>query len=204
MELTAAAASLNQVFFETDKAIMGAFHSMAESAGGFLTPFLSALTLTAWKGALLILIALVLIAVPKTRRTGLCALVALAVGVVITNVLLKNVVARPRPYNFDEMIHSWWVYVGSNMETGGSFPSGHMTAACDFCTGIVLARGKKWLPVTILYAVLMGASRVYLMVHFPSDVCFGALVGICAGVAAFFLVKAIYRKWGTTKFLANT
>ena len=204
MELTATAQTLNQLFFESDKAILGFFHGLAESAGGFLTPFLGTLTLAAWKGAFLIVLALVLIAIPKTRRAGLCALVALAVGAVLTNVLVKNLVARPRPYAFDEEIRLWWEYVGSHVESDGSFPSGHMTATCAFCAGFILMRGKQWLIPGVIFAALMGASRMYLEVHYPSDVFFGMIFGVCAGLISSLIVRAIYRRWGQAKFLKDT
>ena len=184
-----------------DFAILRFYHALAESAGGFLTPVLGIFTLTAWKGALFIALSLVLICFRKTRRTGLCALLAIGLGALFTNVLLKPVVARPRPYDFDATLRQWWVFVGAPAETGFSFPSGHTTAACAFATGFILTRGRKWIVPGALYAALMGASRNYLMVHYPSDVLGGFVTGAAAGVLAFLAIRAVYRRWGGTKFL---
>ena len=204
MELSAVAQGLNSVFYSMDYAILEFYHGLAESAGGFLTPFFSVFTLTAWKGAFLILLSLLMIFFPKTRRAGLCALIAMAVGALFTNLIIKQLVARPRPYDFDATLRTWWEYVGAHMESDKSFPSGHMTASCAFCTGFILIRGKKWLPAGIVFVVLMGISRNYLIVHYPSDVLFGFIFGTAAGIAAFFILRAVYRRWGQTRFLKDT
>ena len=201
MELTAAAQWLNNVFYEADYAILSFYHTLAESAGGFLTPVLGTLTLTAWKGAFLMLLSLALICFRKTRRAGLCALLAIALGALFTNLLIKDQVARPRPHLFDETLRQWWEYVGAQSVSDHSFPSGHMTAACAFTTGFVLAKGKKWIPVGVLYVALMGVSRNYLMVHYPSDVLGGLVTGVAAGVISFFAVRAVYRRWGGRRLL---
>ena len=196
MELTAAALWLNDAFYAADHAILGFYHMLAETAGGFLTPALGVVTLTAWNGAFLLLLSLALICFRKTRRTGLCALLAISLGALLTNLLLKNWVARPRPYDFDTTLRQWWEFAGASAESDYSFPSGHMTAACAFATGFILTKGKKWLPAGALYALLIGVSRNYLMVHYPSDVLGGLVVGAAAGVIAFFVVRAVYRRWG--------
>ena len=144
MELTSLAAGLNALFYQTDSAILAFYHRLAQQAGAVLTPFFSALTLTAWKGALLVLISLALAAFPRTRRTGICALLALVIGALCTNILLKRLVDRPRPYDFDPLLRQWWEYAGSHQEHGGSFPSGHTTAGCAFTTGFLLTRGRRW------------------------------------------------------------
>lgn len=200
--LTPLAQGLTDVFFDMDYAILEFYHNLAETAvGRVLSPILTALTYTAWKGIPLILLSLALMCFRKTRRTGICALMAIAIGALFTNLIIKNAVARPRPYNFDETLRIWWIYAGAHMESDLSFPSGHMTCACAFTTGFVLTQGKKWLPVGIIYVVLMGVSRNFLIVHYPSDVLGGFIFGTAAGIIAFFIVRAIYRKWGQTKFL---
>ena len=179
-----------------DFAILRFYHILAESVGGVLTPVLRVLTLTAWKGVFLIALSLALVCFRKTRRAGLCALFALGLGALLTNLLLKPCVARPRPYDFDMTLRQWWEFAGASAESDYSFPSGHMTAACAFATGFILTKGKKWLPAGALYALLIGVSRNYLMVHYPTDVLGGLVVGVAAGVIAFFVVRAVYRRWG--------
>ena len=203
--LTPLAQGVTDVFYDMDYAILGFYHRLAESAAGsVLSPVLNVITVTAWKGIPLILLSILLICFRKTRRTGICSLLAIAIGALFTNLIIKNAVARPRPYNFDETLRVWWIYAGSHMESDLSFPSGHMTCACAFTTGFVLSRGKKWLPWGVLYVFLMGVSRNFLIVHYPSDVLGGFVFGTCAGVIAFFLVRAIYARWGETRFLTES
>ena len=202
LALTPLAQGLTDVFYDFDFAILGFYHQLAQSAAGrVLSPVLYVITLTGWKGAFLILMSLVMIAFRKTRRTGICCLVALAIGALFTNLIVKNMVARPRPYHFDATLRAWWIYAGSHMESEFSFPSGHMTAACGFTSAFVLTRGKKWLPAGIVYVCLMGISRNYLVVHYPSDVLGGFVFGTCAGIISFYLIRAIYRKWGQSRLL---
>ena len=204
MELTVSAQWLNDVFFSLDYAILSFYHTLAAACGWLLTPVLGTLTLTAWKGAFLILLSLVLICFRKTRRAGICCLLAMAIGALFTNLIVKNAVARPRPYDYDATLRIWWEYVGAHLESDFCFPSGHMTAACAFSTGFVLCRGRRWLPWGILYVVLMGISRNYLIVHYPSDVVGGFVFGTAAGVASYYIVRAIYLRWGNSRALRET
>lgn len=200
MELTAFAAWLNTVFFELDYAILRFYHTLAGSFGPLLTPAMNLITLTAWNGALPVVIALALLCLRKTRKTGLCILLGLALGVIFTNLIVKTAVARPRPYAFDDVLREWWIFVGGHKESDFCFPSGHMTAACAFSTAVILTRGKKWLPWGVLYALLVGASRNYLIVHYPSDVLGGLIFGALAGVLSFLIIRAAYNKWEETTF----
>ena len=193
---------LNALFYSMDFAILSWYHDLAQTAvGRILAPILNAITLTAWKGAFLILLSLVLIAFRKTRRAGICSLLALAIGVIVVNGFVKNIVARPRPYDFDATLREWWVYAGSHFESDFCFPSGHMNAACAFTSGFVFTRGKKWIIPGFIYVILMGVSRNFLIVHYPSDIVGGFIFGTCAGVISYFIVRAIYQKWGNSKFL---
>lgn len=200
MELTVFAQGINSVFYQLDYAILSFYHTLA-AACGWLYYLLYPITLTGWKGAFLIVLSIVMICFRKTRKTGLCCLLGLAIGATFTNVIIKNAVARPRPYDFDTTLREWWVYAGAHVESDLSFPSGHMTAACAFTSAFVLVRGKKWLPWGILYVLLMGVSRNYLIVHYPSDVLGGLVFGCLGGALSFLIISAVYRKWGESRFL---
>lgn len=119
-----------------------------------------------------------------TYRAGKCAGLALALGVVFTNLGLKPFCARSRPY---EKHHSITPLIFS--QDRNSFPSGHTCAA--FSAGVAWAATLpgKWMPLTaIVQAVCMGFSRVYVGVHYPSDVLAGAIVGsLCAMLALLIL-----------------
>lgn len=203
-ELTMLAQGINDVFLQLDYSILGFYHDLAERAG-WLYYLLYPITLTGWKGAALIALSLVMLLFRRTRKTGLCCILALTIGAVIVNGVVKNAVARPRPYNLEgamgDDLRLWWAFVGSHPESDFCFPSGHMNAACAFASGVVFTRGKRWLLPMLLYVVLMGVSRNYLMVHYPSDVFFGFFFGVFAGLLAYLLVRWIYRRWGDAKLL---
>ncbi len=193
MEMTAAAAGLNSLFAGYDRAILGLAHGLAERAGGVLTPLMKLVTLLGEKGLLLILLALALMCFPRWRKTGVCIFGAVALGAVVTNLLLKDAVARPRPFEAVELYRQWWQAVGAPAEDGFSFPSGHVTAAAAGLTGLCLAQGRRWLLPSVLWVLLMALSRNYLMAHYPSDVLAAAVIGLAAGFAAWAVTRQIFR-----------
>lgn len=203
--LTPTAQWISDVFFALDKAILEWYHSLALSAGQVLTPLADLVSWTGWKGLFLIVVTLILLLFRKTRKTGLYCAAAMLIGYVLVNVLIKPAIARPRPYAFDETIRQWWDYVSglsfSLKESDLSFPSGHMNAACAFAGGVVFSRGKKWLAPMLVYVILMGMSRNYLQVHYPSDILFAFCTGLLAAVAGALLMRTVYRKWGESKLL---
>ena len=208
--LTPAAQWICDVFFQLDKTILAWYHGLAECAGGVLTPIADLISWTGWKGLLLIVLTVVLLIIPKTRKIGLYCGVAMAIGYLAVNKGIKPAVARPRPYNFDAEIRQWWEYVSgmsfSLKESDLAFPSGHMNAACAFAGGLVFSRGKswyRWAPWMLLYVVLMGMSRNYLQVHYPSDVFFAFFTGMIAACISALICGAIYRKWGDSRLLSG-
>ena len=58
---------------------------------------------------------------------------------------------------------------------------------------LFMTMNKKWSWVGVLYAVMMASSRLYLCVHYPSDILFGIIDGVIGAVGAYFIVKAIYK-----------
>ena len=131
-------------------------------------------------GMMWILLSLVLLCNKKTRKAGFWSLIAMLMGMICTNVVLKHLIGRTRP----------WIDVAGLTALvaepdPNSFPSGHTCAA--FAAGIVWLRllPWKWGRVTaVVLAVLMGLSRLYVGVHYPTDVLAGALVGtLCALLA---------------------
>ena len=154
-----------------------------------LTPFMKIVTFLGNGGWFWILCAVVLLAVPKTRKTGYAAVLSLIFGVIVTNLLLKNIVARPRPFAEIEALIPLIA-----KPTDFSFPSGHTTAS--FAVALVMLRmlpKKIGIPAVVL-AALVAFSRLYLGVHYPTDVLTGFVVA---------LVGSSLDVWGVRTKLGN-
>ena len=184
--------TLYEIILDIDGTILSFYHFLAEAAGGFLTPLMKLITLVGEKGILMFLLAAVLILFPKTRRAGVCIFGAVCCGALITNIILKDSVARLRPFEADALFREWWQFVGTPAEDGFSFPSGHVTAATAGMLALCLTRGKKWIAPSAIYIVLMAASRNYLMAHYPSDVLAAMLVGAFSAIVAYMITRMIF------------
>ena len=184
---------LDVAFASFDGAILEFYHLLAEWCGAILTPIMYLITMTGNKGLALILLSLALILFAKTRKTGACMLLAILCGALMTNVILKDWICRLRPYAASDLFREFWTFVGSHAESEFSFPSGHTTAAAAAATGLWLTRGKKYLAISIPYVALMAASRNYFMVHYPTDVIAGAVVGTLGGIIAYLITFAVCR-----------
>lgn len=187
---------LNTVFAGYDKAILTAMHFLGEYLGVVLTPLMKLITLLGEKGLIFFLLALVLMCFSKTRKTGVCVFGAVCCGALITNIILKDWVARPRPFEALDLYRMWWNDIGAPAEDGFSFPSGHVTAAAAGMTALYRAEGKKYLKPGIIWVLLMAVSRNYLMAHYPSDVLFAAIFGVASGFIAWEITKLIFRFLG--------
>lgn len=153
-----------------------------------LTPILKVITTLGNGGAIWIAMALLLLAIPKTRKVGCMAALALIGTLLINNMLLKNLVARTRPY---EVIEGLTYIVKTPVDY--SFPSGH--AGCSFAVACIMFRrlpGRYGVPALVL-AVLISLSRLYVGVHYPSDVLFGVISGIVISYMAEAVGKRIWK-----------
>ena len=152
-----------------------------------LNAFFSVFTHLGDAGMLWIALALVFACIPRTRRAGLCALTALLLGLLCTNVVLKHLVERTRPWLVVEGLVPLIAEGDPN-----SFPSGHTTAA--FAAGVVWWKSLPWpwaRAGALVLAVLMGCSRLYVGVHFPSDVLAGVVVGTLCALCAMALWRRV-------------
>jgi undecaprenyl-diphosphatase len=141
-------------------------------------------------GLMFIALALLMLCFARTRRAGGTALTAMTLGLVVTNLTIKPLVSRARPWvvmeNFETLVRS---------SDQNSFPSGHTCAAFAFAVAVCMTARPRWLRAAAMAAaVLMGLSRLYVGVHFPSDVLAGAVIGsLCGALASWLVSKALER-----------
>lgn len=148
----------------------------------------------------MVILGIVLCFFKKTRKFGFSLIFAIAIGTVLTNVLFKPMVLRIRPYNTLQDVSeymSWYVGAGKLSESDYSFPSGHTTCAFEMATAMAICfkkDGKKALSVILpIIAVCTMASRVYLMVHYATDVLAGMLIGTFAGICGYLLATLVCK-----------
>ena len=119
---------------------------------------------------------------------------AIGAGAILTNFILKDMVARPRPYMSGILEYKdWWQYAGMVTESDFSFPSGHTTAITAAMMSLVFMAKTKKKYWCILFIFLMGISRNYLMVHYPTDVIGGMISGLVGATIAYFITLLIYK-----------
>ena len=139
---------------------------------GFLDTVMPALTRLGDSGVIWIVLAAALLLFPRTRKYGLAAALALVIGALLCNVTLKPLVARLRPFEIADTMRQLLIDPPSDF----SFPSGHTTSSFAAATALAAARARGGLAAMILAAVI-AFSRLYLYVHYPTDVIAGALIG---------------------------
>lgn len=193
MAMTSAALWLNEFFSGYDNAILSLMHSLATTLGAVLTPLMKVITFLGEKGIIFFLLALIFMCFSSERDTGVCVFGAVCCGALITNFILKDWIARPRPFETVDLYRQWWQAVGSPAEDGYSFPSGHVTAAAAGMTALCLMRGRKLVVPSVIVVLLMAISRNYLMAHYPSDVLFAAIIGVASAFIAYYITRLIFR-----------
>ena len=146
----------------------------------------------------------IMIPFKKTRRFGMAVLFAVLIGTLFTNLIFKPMFDRPRPYVYYEdnpIFMAWYNFAGAHVESDKSFPSGHTTAAFELGVAIFcVLRNKKFSWIFPVFSALVGLSRIYLMVHYVTDVLGGVVIGTFAGVMGYLIMKAIIEKTKNTKF----
>lgn len=136
-------------------------------------------------GIVWIMLSMILITSKKHRKAGIMALSALVLSTLFGELLLKHLIGRQRPFEDHEMFKAL-------IETSSvySFPSGHATSSFAVA-GTVAWIFRKYSPLLLGAAALVSLSRVYLFVHYPSDIVAGMILGL--GCAA--IVIQLYKRF---------
>lgn len=149
-----------------------------------LTPVMRFFSITVNKGVLWILLGAVLLCFKRTRMIGAVVLSSLLVGLMINNVIVKNIFDRTRPYDFySDLIPL------IKKPKDSSFASGHTTASFAAAGAAVRFFNKPISAAVLCYAFLVAASRLYLGVHYPTDVIVGAAIGTASSLLVFYLYQ---------------
>lgn len=149
----------------------------------WLTPVMRVVTTINNHGEIWLLLAMLCLLFPRTRRCGAAMLTALALGLIVGNLLIKPWAARPRPFLTDPSLITL-----IPPPDGFSFPSGHTLSSFAAATACFFYFRKSGAACYVL-AALIGFSRLYFCVHYPTDVLAGAVLGILLGVAGAVFVN---------------
>ena len=161
-----------------------------ETLRGPLDSIISVWTNLGEAGILWIVLCLIMLCFRKTRRAGVTALLAMGICYLFNDILIKNLVCRPRPFVTVEGLTSLIAEPGS-----WSFPSGHACSSLAAANVWWRTLEKKWMKVTLLVmAILMALSRLYVGVHYPSDVLVGGLIGTLGGQLIWLATRKLPRQ----------
>lgn len=142
-------------------------------------------------GVVWIIIALILLFTKKYRKCGVAMALGLIGSLVVVDWIIKPIVERPRPFNLEqwEGIFNYPNLVSK--PSSWSFPSGHSSSSLAASVALLCTNKKFGIPAVIL-GVLIAFSRIYVHVHYPTDVIVGIIVGAILGVIAGFIANRYY------------
>lgn len=154
----------------------------------FTDIFFTVITFLGEAGAIWLVTALILMFTKKHRRHGVLILCAVAVTYLAGDIILKNIFQRTRPFtDFPDYLTLLIPAPGSY-----SFPSGHSSSSFAAACAIFYLN-KKWGIAAFVLAFFIAFSRIFLFVHYPSDIIAGSLLGLICGACTVFVYKKFIR-----------
>ena len=165
----------------------------AHLQSGFMDFIMPIITLLGEGGIFWIATAVILLCIPKYRKAGLSMGIALLLGVLVCNVTMKPLCGRIRPYDYQENYLNTVIPLLIERQHDFSFPSGHTIACFEACTALMLRDKRLGIPATLI-AILVAFSRLYLYVHYPTDVITSVFLGIGFGFLGTWIVNKIWDK----------
>lgn len=161
---------------------------------GFLDKIMPVVTLFGEDGIFWIVLSIVLMLFKKTRKAGFVMALAMLIGFCIGNLTLKPLVARPRPYSIDTNA-ALLIKPLSDF----SFPSGHTLVCFEGAVSLLECGFKRLGRISLVIAFLVAFSRVYLYVHYPTDVIAGAILGSAFAYISYSFVNFIVTSYKKRK-----
>lgn len=166
----------------------------ANLQSGFMDFIMPIITLFGDAGIFWIACSVILLFLPKHRKTGLSMGLALLIGLLVCNVTLKPLCQRIRPYDYQMLHYGREIVLLIEAHSDFSFPSGHTIASFEACTALMIHNKKLGIPATVL-AILIAFSRLYLYVHYPTDVIASVILGIAFGFLGSWLAGKILARF---------
>ena len=161
--------------------ILDGIQNLRTPAADVLMPFITSF---GNGGVIWIVLTVILLLIPKTRKTGLILGAALILDGIFCNLLLKNLVRRIRPCDINDAIRLLIPYPSDY-----SFPSGHTAVSFAAASALYFAGEKYLWKAALVLAAFIAFSRMYLYVHYPTDILGGALLGILCGYLGCRIVQ---------------
>lgn len=158
----------------------------------FLDAIMPAITLLGDAGIFWMIIAAALLLFKKTRRVGLGMGFAMLMGLLLCNLTLKPLCQRPRPYDYQLDVFSKLIPLLIDRQHDFSFPSGHTIASFE-AAGVIALNNKKWGIAALVLSCLIAFSRLYLYVHYPTDVFASIILGAILAVIGYWLAGKIVK-----------
>ena len=180
-------ALLNQLAFSFDLPILDWIQ--ANIANDFLDVLMPIITAFGNGGIFWMACAALMLVFPKTRKTGVAMAIALILGLIVCNFLLKPLIDRPRPFKVQA---DMGIIINLLIKEPGphSFPSGHTIASFEAGVAMLLGNKKLGIPAFIL-AILIAFSRLYLYVHYPTDVFASIILGTLFAIIGHLVAKKL-------------
>lgn len=141
---------------------------------------------------------LVLMINKKTRKLGFITFIAIVIDYILCNLLIKNIVARTRPYNINTAVE---LLIKKPSEY--SFPSGHTAISFTCAFSYFFAKYKKAAFAAFVLATLVAFSRMYLYVHYPTDILGGIVIGVISGYCGNKIYNMIQEKHAQKTAMQN-
>lgn len=155
----------------------------------FLDKLMPIVTRLGSAGIIWIVIGIILLFFKRYRRAGISVLAALLLSLLLCNIIIKPLAARIRPFDINTAVQ-----LIIKAPPDYSFPSGHTSAAFAASIAVLMGRHKRIGVSMLALAFIIAFSRLYLYVHYPTDVLCGMIIGTVCGVIGYSLTKLIGKK----------